>query len=154
MAAGARERFGADFAVSSTGVAGPTGGSEEKPVGLVYLGLSTADGVQTRRLDIGPEQPRSIIIRRSSKMALNWVRLTLRGLPSRTGPGRGDGPPIGHQGGGAGHAGDARSVLTPFPGVPFLSWFLLLPLSLANLLAPTGGPSFTADPDFDNNIHM
>jgi nicotinamide-nucleotide amidase len=94
MAAGARLCFGADLAVSSTGVAGPTGGSEEKPVGLVYLGLSTADGVQTRRLDIGPEQPRSIIIRRSSKMALNWVRLTLRGLPSRTGPGRGDGPPM------------------------------------------------------------
>ncbi|MFO0890393.1 MAG: competence/damage-inducible protein A [Isosphaeraceae bacterium] len=83
MAAGARARLGADVAISTTGVAGPTGGSIEKPVGLVYLGLATAAGTQTRRLDIGPEQPRDIIIRRASKMALNWVRLTLRHLPDR-----------------------------------------------------------------------
>ncbi len=47
-------------------------------MGLVYLGLATADRVQSRRLDLGPEQPRETIQRRSAKMALNWVRLTLR----------------------------------------------------------------------------
>ena len=70
--------------LSATGVAGPTGGSPEKPVGLVYLGLATPSGVETRRLDIGPEQPRDIIQRRSAKIALNWVRLALMAWPGRS----------------------------------------------------------------------
>jgi nicotinamide-nucleotide amidase len=77
MAEGVRNRLGADLGLSTTGVAGPAGGSPEKPVGLVYLGLATAKGTQTRRLDIGSDQPRDIIQRRASKAALNWVRLTL-----------------------------------------------------------------------------
>ncbi|WP_337177129.1 competence/damage-inducible protein A [Paludisphaera sp.] len=81
MAAGARERFGSDVAISATGVAGPGGGSPEKPVGLVYLGLATADGVETRRVEIGPEQPRDIIQRRSAKQALDWARVALLARP-------------------------------------------------------------------------
>ena len=77
MAEGVRERLGAGLGLSTTGVAGPAGGSPEKPVGLVYLGLATANGTQTRRLDIGSDQPRDIIQRRASQAALNWVRLTL-----------------------------------------------------------------------------
>ena len=77
MAEGVRNRLGADLGLSTTGVAGPSGGTPEKPVGLVYLGLATSKGTQTRRLDIGSDQPRDIIQRRSSKAALNWVRLTL-----------------------------------------------------------------------------
>jgi nicotinamide-nucleotide amidase len=72
-----RERLGADIGLSSTGVAGPSGGTLEKPVGLVYLGLATSHRTETRRLELGPEQPRDIIQQRSSKSALNWVRLTL-----------------------------------------------------------------------------
>jgi nicotinamide-nucleotide amidase len=79
MAEGVRNRLGADIGLSTTGVAGPSGGTPEKPVGLVYLGLATSRGTQTRRLDIGSDQPRDIIQRRSSKAALNWVRLTLLG---------------------------------------------------------------------------
>lgn len=88
MAEGARARFHADLAVSATGVAGPGGGSPEKPVGRVYLGLATPSGVESRQLDIGPEQPRDIIQQRSAKIALNWVRLTLLGWPSSRGEGQ------------------------------------------------------------------
>jgi nicotinamide-nucleotide amidase len=77
MAEGVRRRLGTDLGLSTTGIAGPGGGTTEKAVGLVYLGLATGSGTQTRRLDIGSDQPRDIIQRRSSKAALNWVRLTL-----------------------------------------------------------------------------
>jgi nicotinamide-nucleotide amidase len=77
MAEGVRTRLGADLGLATTGVAGPSGGTPEKPVGLVYVGLATLKGTETRRLDIGSDQPRDIIQRRSSKAALNWVRLTL-----------------------------------------------------------------------------
>ena len=49
MAAGARRLLCSDLAVSLTGIAGPDGGSDEKPVGLVWFGLSTASGTRTEK---------------------------------------------------------------------------------------------------------
>ena len=72
MARGARERLGADVAVSVTGVAGPDGGTEEKPVGLVFLHASGPLGEQQLRFDFPGDRP--TIRGRAAVAALHLVR--------------------------------------------------------------------------------
>jgi nicotinamide-nucleotide amidase len=75
MAAGARARLGVEVAVSVTGVAGPGGGTPEKPVGLVFLHAEGPDGARTRRLDLPGD--REAIRARATVAALHLVRTLL-----------------------------------------------------------------------------
>jgi nicotinamide-nucleotide amidase len=75
MTAGARERLGADVAVSVTGIAGPGGGTEEKPVGLVYLHAAAPDG--ERAADFQFPGDRDSIRRRATVTALHLLRRLL-----------------------------------------------------------------------------
>jgi len=75
MARGARERLGADVAVAVTGVAGPGGGTPEKPVGLVYLHAEGPDGGVAREFTFPGD--RGSIRARSAVMALHLVRRLL-----------------------------------------------------------------------------
>jgi nicotinamide-nucleotide amidase len=78
MARGALERFGADVAVSITGIAGPDGGTEEKPVGYVCFNARLADGTAIAREPVIPGG-RADIRERSALVGLHLLRLLLGG---------------------------------------------------------------------------
>jgi nicotinamide-nucleotide amidase len=75
MAEGVRLRAGTDFGLSVTGVAGPSGGTEEKPVGLVFIALSDDAHTEHRRLMLPGD--RQLIRWRSSQAALDLLRRRL-----------------------------------------------------------------------------
>jgi len=79
MARGARDRFGADLGAAITGVAGPGGGTEEKPVGTVWFAIADRDGreVAKRRSFVGD---RALVRRSASVYTLELVRRHLVGL--------------------------------------------------------------------------
>jgi nicotinamide-nucleotide amidase len=78
MAEGVRARAGADYGLSVTGIAGPDGGTEEKPVGLVFVGLSDAEGTFVERLDLSAwARSREAIRERSANRALDILRLRI-----------------------------------------------------------------------------
>ncbi|HSB36512.1 MAG TPA: nicotinamide-nucleotide amidohydrolase family protein, partial [Thermoanaerobaculia bacterium] len=78
MARGARARFDSDLAVAVTGIAGPDGGTAEKPVGTVYFALSARDGreIAKKRLYGGD---RTVVRRASAMFALDLVRRFVTG---------------------------------------------------------------------------
>jgi PncC family amidohydrolase len=77
MALGAAKKSGADMAVGITGIAGPDGGSEAKPVGLVYIGVCQGSECFVEECRFGATN-RDFIRRRAALTALNLVRLQLQ----------------------------------------------------------------------------
>ncbi len=77
MAEGARARFGADLAVSTTGISGPGGGTDEKPVGLVWVGFASAEGTDAQEFLFPFDRQRHRIV--TTQVGLDWVRRTLLG---------------------------------------------------------------------------
>jgi nicotinamide-nucleotide amidase len=75
MAEGVRKTAGTDYGLSVTGVAGPDGGTEEKPVGLVFVGISDAEGTVAERLDLSAwRRSREAIRERSANRAFDLLR--------------------------------------------------------------------------------
>ncbi|HEX2739728.1 MAG TPA: nicotinamide-nucleotide amidohydrolase family protein, partial [Rubrobacter sp.] len=78
MAEGARTTSGADYGLSVTGVAGPDGGTEDKPVGLVFVGISDQKGTFAEKLDLSAwARSRDSIRERSANRAFDLLRLRL-----------------------------------------------------------------------------
>ncbi len=86
MARGVRERAGAEFGVATTGIAGPDGGSEEKPVGTVYVAMASEREVAARRYQLFTDRARNK--RLTAQIALDWLRRRVLGLeiPDETFP--------------------------------------------------------------------
>ncbi len=79
MAEGIRRRLGADYAVAATGISGPGGGSDEKPVGLVHLALASAERTHSEHFVFPLDRARHRAL--TAWTALDWVRRALIGAP-------------------------------------------------------------------------
>ncbi len=79
LAEGARSRFGADVGVGVTGVAGPGGGTPEKPVGTVHVCVIGPDGTAAKALRLTGR--RTAVRERSVTMAMHLLRVLLVGGP-------------------------------------------------------------------------
>jgi nicotinamide-nucleotide amidase len=77
MSRGIRESTGASIGLSVTGVAGPSGGSKEKPVGMVWISIAQEKRHEARSFQFHGERER--IILGASQAALNWLRISLNG---------------------------------------------------------------------------
>ncbi|MDR1417015.1 MAG: CinA family nicotinamide mononucleotide deamidase-related protein [Prevotellaceae bacterium] len=75
MAQGAQRALQAEYAVATSGIAGPDGGTPEKPVGTVWIATATPDKVTSRKLNLGNDRERTIL--RTSYGVLNLLRLAL-----------------------------------------------------------------------------
>jgi nicotinamide-nucleotide amidase len=75
MAQNGMRKLDVDICISTTGIAGPLGGTEDKPVGLVWIGLATKKGVKARKFQFGDNRERNLQMTVLS--ALNWLRYEL-----------------------------------------------------------------------------
>jgi len=76
MAEGGRKILGVDVCISTTGIAGPAGGTEEKPIGLVWIGIALPNRTIARKFNFGDNRERNIQMTVWS--ALNWLRFELQ----------------------------------------------------------------------------
>ena len=75
MAKNVTNIFASDYGISVTGIAGPAGGTDKKPVGLVYIGFAKNDDVKVKKFHFGTDRKKNKL--RTSQAALNWLRLSL-----------------------------------------------------------------------------
>ena len=75
MASGARELLKADYSIATSGIAGPGGGTENKPVGTVWIAVADTSGIKAEKYIFGDNRERNII--RSSQTALQMLRKKL-----------------------------------------------------------------------------
>lgn len=78
MAQGARKNLKSDYAIAASGIAGPEGGTKDKPVGTIWIGVAGPNGTETKLLRSGKDRKRNITF--TSLQALNMLRRTLDGL--------------------------------------------------------------------------
>ena len=71
MALGVKNKLKTDYAIATSGIAGPTGGSKEKPVGTVWIAIATANEVKTKKFIFGKQ--RNVNIERASVTALGML---------------------------------------------------------------------------------
>ena len=77
MAIGVKRKLNTDYGLATSGIAGPTGGTPEKPVGTIWIALATKNGVISKKLNLGYSRDRNIHV--TSLSALNMLRLELLG---------------------------------------------------------------------------
>jgi nicotinamide-nucleotide amidase len=83
MALGVQKLFHADYGLAVTGIAGPTGGTPSKPVGLVFMGLADPNGVESRRHQFPGD--RDMVKTLTAENALDWLRRKLLTSPGNSG---------------------------------------------------------------------
>ena len=72
MAEGIRKKFETDYSIAVSGIAGPGGGTDEKPVGTTWIAVATPTGTTARKFLLGDHRGRNI--RKASVAALNMLR--------------------------------------------------------------------------------
>lgn len=81
MAIGVRNKLQTDFSLATSGIAGPDGGTKDKPVGTIWVAIATPTGVKSKLLKLGEHRGRNI--RRSALAALDMLRLELSLFPNK-----------------------------------------------------------------------
>lgn len=79
MAEGVRKKLNTDYALATSGIAGPGGGTPEKPVGTVWIAVASAQGTVAKQFNLGDNRERTI--QRSALCALDMLRRTINNLP-------------------------------------------------------------------------
>ena len=72
MALGAIKKMNSDYSIATTGIAGPSGGTDDKPVGTVWIAVACGERVESKKLKFGDNRERNI--RRTALASLDMLR--------------------------------------------------------------------------------